>query len=217
MCLFWSLCPLCTMNVQWTYIVRDVSITSTILIKRLLCSMDVQCVYCVHCVHYTYYAHWMPPTKTQPSTNRCKAGVSIVDNKMDTMDIDFVHWTCPLVTKNEHTVSIVSIGDQWTFSTFWYVANGRINGRPLNVHWTWSLYTMWRMYTMGTPNRSCCTFTQIRCVAHIGVFSMKFSAPYLLRNVQNHKRLIFLGQFWVAKKSTFVSSDLAMELESVFI
>ena len=147
------------MNVQWTYIVRDVSITSTILIKRILCSMDVQCVYCVHCVHYTYYAHWMPPTKTQPSTNRCKAGVSIVDNKMDTMDIDFVHWTCPLVTNNEHIVSIVSIGDQWTFSTFWYVANGRINGRPLNVHWTWSLYTMWRMYTMGTPNRSCCTFT----------------------------------------------------------
>ena len=163
LCLFWSLCPLCTMNVQWTYIGRDVSITSTILIKRLLCSMDVQCVYCVHCVHYTYYAHWMPPTKTQPSTNRCKAGVSIVDNKMDTMDIDFVHWTCPLVTNNEHTVSIVSIGDQWTFSTFWYVANGRINGRPLNVHWTWSLYTMWRMYTMGTPNRSCCTFT-IFCI-----------------------------------------------------
>ena len=104
----------------------------------------------------------MPPTKTQPSTNRCKAGVSIVDNKMDTMDIDFVHWTCPLVTNNEHTVSIVSIGDQWTFSTFWYVANGRINGRPLNVHWTWSLYTMWRMYTMGTPNRSCCTFTEFK-------------------------------------------------------
>ena len=136
----------------------------------LLCPLCLLNVYCVHCVHYTYYAQWMPPTKTQPSTNRCKAGVSIVDNKMDTMDIDFVHWTCPLVTNNEHIVSIVSIGDQWTFSTFWYVANGRINGRPLNVHWTWSLYTMWRMYTMGTPNRSCCTFTK-KCLLS-GPFSL---------------------------------------------
>ena len=129
---------LCTMNV---YCVR-VRVRVIECQLCLLCPLCLLNVYCVHCVHYTYYAHWMQPTKTQPSTNRCKAGVSIVDNKMDTMDIDFVHWTCPLVTKNEHTVSIVSIGDQWTFSTFWYVANGRINGRPLNVHWTWSLYTM---------------------------------------------------------------------------
>ena len=131
---------LCTMNIM--SIVLGLGLGLGLGLLNVHCVHCVHCVYCVHCVHYTYYAHWMPPTKTQPSTNRCKAGVSIVDNKMDTMDIDFVHWTCPLVTNNEHTVSIVSIGDQWTFSTFWYVANGRINGRPLNVHWTWSLYTM---------------------------------------------------------------------------
>ena len=125
-CAYFDHCVHCA---QWTYIVRDVTTASPILIKCLLCSMNVQCVYCVHCVHYTYHAQWTTPTKTQPSTNRCRVGVSIVDNKMETMDIYFVHWTCPLVTKNEHTVSI---GDQWTFSTFWYMANGR----SMDAHWS---------------------------------------------------------------------------------
>ena len=148
-------CPLYTINVhcvQWTQIVYIMSIghnerllwtmdvycvqcyiVSIVHNERPMWSMDVYCVYCVHCVHHTYYAYWTKPTKVQPSTNWCRVGVSIVNTKMDTMDIHCVHWTCPLVIKNGQTLSIVSIGDHWTFSTIEVHDQWTSNGRPM---WT---------------------------------------------------------------------------------
>ena len=114
--------------------------------------MDVYCVYCVHCVHHTYYAYWTKPTKVQPSTNWCRVGVSIVNTKMDTMDIHCVHWTCPLVIKNGQTLSIVSIGDHWTFSTIEVHVQWTSNGRPM---WTMDghqceQYEQWKQWSTST-------------------------------------------------------------------
>ena len=120
--------------------------------KRPLWSMDVHCVYCVHCFHHTYYAYWTKPTKVQPSTNWCRVGVSIVNTKMDTMDIHCVHWTCPLVIKNGQTLSIVSIGDHWTFSTIEVHVQWTSNGRPM---WTMDghqceQYDQWTQWSTST-------------------------------------------------------------------
>ena len=140
--------------------------------------MDVHCVYCVHCFHHTYYAYWTKPTKVQPSTNWCRVGVSIVNTKMDTMDIHCVHWTCPLVIKNGQTLSIVSIGDHWTFSTIEVHVQWTSNGRPM---WTMDAqqceqYDQWKQWSTSTtlvsllpflffcflsPHKPLCTHHQI--------------------------------------------------------
>jgi hypothetical protein len=102
-------------------------IVSTALFCRgLLCSMDVQCVY-----FSIVFIRLVLILRNQPKRNLQRIDVLrvcllwLVNNKMDTMDIYCVHWTCPLATKVKTLCLIDDVCQKLTFSTVWYMSNGR--------------------------------------------------------------------------------------------